>query len=1276
MRRFVLSLVLLLGLLLVGLALAQEREPAYELIQQLGKPRPRGIAYDPNADRFAWVDPLGQLQLVDAATYETQFTLYETGFYNAYQFSHNGQYLALAIDLRVEIWETATGELLTQIEPDGALRVEGPLYWSPDDTLLSFNTQVRAPRELRRSENDTTNLPWVWDVASALRIRRSVLPGARAIPFFDYRNGFVYGANNKAVVGLPERLQILDITPDGVNVIGEIPANRFEPDPVTVWTSWQDSHMYIRPDEGSSSIVQLDTETGNLLYLPIGFDRDARSLASLRDLQLSPQTRTIGAVTQTRYVPVLGALLGENYRDQFAYHPLTVTLVDVLESATPTALGDNGFALLLHIHDETRGTGRMELITQPWDGNQWALSPLGDELLIRRSSGTGRIERYSLEAGDLLSTYLPALPDFDGSRLLAFDGTGEIILSDFQRFDAATGEVLLQDLEYNGGYERFWFNEDSQTIITLSGDRWWEWDIASGNVIRRETFQPFGEPLDNTADGERFLSRIDETTFEVYEIGQEERTRIRVRSFPQMTLEQILPSPDWEHYLAIYDSNSFGQHGSGGEILVYSVTGEILLHAAGDDLPPTISRAYGWVDEETIFISAGVGTSNSPERVYGVDYAESGIPACLVEAFPQTYSRWILVWERFNDRLSPDRLHRLSQDVCALLPAAAAEVESFLFPTATPTRLPVTATPSVIAGVPACLTNRFPSEAQEYAAIWRELTEGLTEEEIAELEVLTCENLTGASAPEQEVVVEEEGSNRVVMTIHIHTGVREVGPTVPQRERPTPPNLDLVREAFRLQFGRTPTGTLSPDQQLFAGFTQLNHIAVYRLLTPYEALAANATATMQVQQAQEEDARSVSLRATATESFSFLGTPRPTLTPTVTPTVPPLPQATADLPQQGEIEYVCPYTQRFTVDDPPPDFAPEGRIFSRFSARPAPRGTWILQPESGDLVLDDTSTPCADCDLSYNREWAAYQDGNDVYVLRPDGSDLRRVEYPFEYPYSGIRNYRWLAPDTLEFSYQVYRPEERERPFTVRQLYDPNTNAYGEPFISPQPVTINQLQTIEQAAQPGLSNRYIILRTDYNTGQGIGTRYYLYDRQTERAEHIASLDRDLLTLEWHPFGDVLYYRFPVDETWYAFDASTGEHRVLEVYENGLWSLDGRSRARRISLAGEEREDRIDAGEPLPFLEIWDRETGLLRRYCFPAPEFERAGYWDTNLPEPLAWSPDDRYLVFQMIVPWDEVFPAAPQRTYLLDVVTGSVTEITAEAVDLRAWVRDEGGYR
>src|SRR5687767_10170401 len=136
-KRLLFVLFILAMLLLSGLALGQSTAMGFEEVARIGQPRPRGLQYDPNYDRIAWVDVLGRLQLVDAKTFEVQHTLYNSGFYNAYAFSHNGKYLALAIDLRLEIWDTSTGELLLTFPPDGALRVEAPLYWSLDDSLVS-----------------------------------------------------------------------------------------------------------------------------------------------------------------------------------------------------------------------------------------------------------------------------------------------------------------------------------------------------------------------------------------------------------------------------------------------------------------------------------------------------------------------------------------------------------------------------------------------------------------------------------------------------------------------------------------------------------------------------------------------------------------------------------------------------------------------------------------------------------------------------------------------------------------------------------------------------------------------------------------------------------------------------------------------------------------------------------------------------------------------------------------------------------------------------------
>src|SRR5512145_5393 len=178
---------------LVGVALAQ---PApgdfFTPIQQFGRLRPAGLQYDANFHRLALVDTEGQLVLADAATFQPQFVLYTGGAYNAYLFSHDGRYLALAIDRRVELWDTASGERRALFEPPAAKLAQGPMYFSPDDSWLLFDSVVPAPQELRRSENDTVSLPWLWDLPAALREARSTrLPSLasapNAYPFFSLK---------------------------------------------------------------------------------------------------------------------------------------------------------------------------------------------------------------------------------------------------------------------------------------------------------------------------------------------------------------------------------------------------------------------------------------------------------------------------------------------------------------------------------------------------------------------------------------------------------------------------------------------------------------------------------------------------------------------------------------------------------------------------------------------------------------------------------------------------------------------------------------------------------------------------------------------------------------------------------------------------------------------------------------------------------------------------------------------------------------------------------
>ncbi|MCG8613125.1 MAG: hypothetical protein MI864_21660, partial [Pseudomonadales bacterium] len=276
----------------------------------------------------------------------------------------------------------------------------------------------------------TTNLPYVWDIAAELGERRTILPGARAIPFFDFRNGFVYGSNNKAVVGLPERLQILDITSSGVEVISEIPSDRFERDPIYVWTSLRDDMMYIRPNTNSSQIVQLDTETGNQVDLFIGSDISAFTFDNIDGIQLSDYTRQIGEAHNTQELSLLRFLLGNDYRAQFGYHPITVRVIDYLEPATPST-GDR-VAVLLYILDETRGVGRFDLVDF-YAATGFSLSEDGNTIAMRRDSSDSRIDVFDVNTGNLTQTLIPTMPEVAREGVFGFNNTGDILISDFQR---------------------------------------------------------------------------------------------------------------------------------------------------------------------------------------------------------------------------------------------------------------------------------------------------------------------------------------------------------------------------------------------------------------------------------------------------------------------------------------------------------------------------------------------------------------------------------------------------------------------------------------------------------------------------------------------------------------------------------------------------------------------------------------------------------------------------------------------------------------------------
>jgi hypothetical protein len=1269
MKRARILLSCLVSLVIVGAALGQgEPGTSFTPVQQLGQIHPQGIRYDPNFDRFVWVDPRGRLLLVDAASYDIQHVLYESGSYNAYRFSHDGRYLALAIDLRVELWDTQMGTESLSIAPDGALSVTGPLLWSEDDSFLLFSAVVRAPAAIRRSENDTSILPWLWDLPAARDEGDSRLPGrVEAYSFFDYRNGLVLGPNELLIAALPERLQLFDVVGGDIPHIGDILTARFERDPLDVWFSLRDAMIYMRP-VNQGNLIQLNSETGAFFDIPVGHSLEQRELRAMAGLLISDQARIIGQPNTLEPNSLLRLLLGDNYHANWGYHPLTVMLLDVLEPVTADQAG-----LLVYIFDEQAGYGTIEFL-RPQDALQFALSPNNVHFMARRGSGDQPIEVYNLQTGVLERSIIPAIPDFEGRHLLAYNATGDVIISDFQRFDAATGAVLREDLSYNTGYDQFFFSEDSQRLVTLRGSEWWLWDIASAQVIRRERVNLRGSLAQTSADGHRFLTYVDTPLgrgVEVVEVGQEARTSVVFESLPGQDIQEIIPSPDWEHYLVIYTPNQFGQHYPGNEVAIYNLHEGKRWFLAGDDLPHPDNRFYGWLDNQTAYVSGeNFGGEDAPARLYGLDYHPSGLPRCLVEAFPDDWQQWIDLWEQFNARLRPDRLGRLTQQVCDALPAAAADINAVLNPSPTPTLPPVTETPSVVVGVPVCLTSAFPGEALDYAEEWRRLIEGLSAEQIADMEALLCQGL--GAAPE--LAFENYGysgdfnSNVEVMTIDVNSGVRAFGPFLPAQPSDAP-SLDLVLQEFeRTERFYPDSAVLSPDRQLLATRDRSGFITIYRLLTPYETIAANATATVAVQ---ETGPALISVLPTATRAFEVEGQARPTLTPTMTPTSPPTPAQAVEQSSLGEVQEMCPAQTLASVDSPPPEYNPTGRIFLGMRGD---HRIWVLDPATGDLHPDETLTPCSigiNCNFSFDRDWMLVY-GNDIIVSRPDGSGAQAL---FEAREQAVwpPDIHWLgATNVIEYFYQGYLPDQFADAVTLAQRIDLDSGAASEPFLpppSPASIRVNELSTELVSTQPG-DGPLAVVRTSFNNGRGIGYKYYLAERDSGAVEYFARLN-DLsfgdMLFEWHPLGTALYYHYPGEGDWFIYDAATREHRVLGDLPGGQWSREGRYRGDLFSLPQEEFEAREEAGLPMPNFTIWDSETGLIRRYCIPLETWMLAY-------APWQWSPDSHYIVLP-VGPLNQGEVATDHFTLaVLDTQTGYVTELPADTPTIVVWTQEARG--
>lgn len=1307
MKRIAFFAVLLI-FSLAGSGLAQNApSELFTEIRQIGRLRPQGIQYDPNFDRFVMVDLNGRLILVDAATFNTQHILYERGAYNAYKFSHDGRYLALAIDRRIELWDTQSGSLSANFSPDGANLVTGPLHFSPDDTLLLLDTVVPAPAATRRSENDTSIIPWIWDLPATREEAPTTLPNqANAYAFFNFRHGLVLGPNRNLIAGINARLQVIDGRRVDLPVVSEIESSRIEVDPIYVWRSLRDDFMYINPSLGSR-IVQVNTENGTQFNIPVGSSLSYGNIRGMSGLQFGKLARTIGEANSQRENSFLRLLFGEGYRAQHNYEPLTVILLDILQPLTVPA---DQMGLLVYTFNEATASGVIEFV-RPQDVQQMVLHPDNKRLMVRRAAGLQPIEIYNLDTGGLEQTYFPSEQDSGGRHILAYNATGSEIITDFQRFDANTGKVILEDIHYTSGFERFYFTQDNRRIVTLNGDNWRVWDTETGEIIQRERVILQGSVLAQSADADRFLTRYstsDGEVMEVVKVGQNERQNITIPSLPGRSIESIIPSEDWQNYFVIYSADQFSQHYPGNEIAVYNINQGKLVFLAGDDLLQPDARQYGWLGNDTIYVStSSTNTETQPRRIYGIEWHPSGLPSCLVNAYPENWRQWVGLWEQLNFRLRADQLGILTQRLCGALPPNADDLTAALTPTprfiyqANATPLPI-----AIVGVPTCLTATFSRESLDYAALWREITVDLPESQRQELGNLLCEGLISSVSqirptptvdinqlvPPTPTRVEaapettDRGQQQTlsVMMINIATGERFVGTYIP----PTPNNsrdIQLVVNLFRNEEGYFPNNVaLSPDGTLLAVSDESGFIRIFRLTKSYDMLMADETAAVATRQSNQ--GRSIGLLPTATESFEYVGQPRPTLTPTITPTPPPLAEALVDQAHYGQVEEYCPSETLYDISAPPPEFAASGRLF----VPPVDNSydVWVLEPENGHLSPDESISTCifGNCNFSPDRDWMLQQD-REIAVSRPDGTDrtvLFRAAEAEVWPHS----IAWAGSHTLEYRYQGYIPDKYSGAVTLIRRFDPVSGFLTDPFESPPGIIVNNLSTNVLAVQPSVG-MLALVSTAYNSGRGSGSKYYIYDRETGEAAYFARVDNGgLESYQWDPLGRALYYRIPGQQAWYIFDARTRQHRILGELWSGVWSRDFRYVVDWFSLPGEDIQQRLETHQRVPKINIWDSETGLTRRYCIP--ETGLTNYSGT----PFTWSPDNRYLAFRIQLPPEgDIFPTpvtpnAPTvvptpipletqyqlrnpRTVILDTQTGSVTVISDEAGTIAAWMED-----
>ncbi len=1256
-RKHGLLFVLILIVAGAGLAVAQEslRGTAFQVETQIGFPLPNRLIYDPVFDRYAEIDVYGALHLVDGKSFERQHTLYSEGGYNDFAFSNDGRWLALAIEQRIELWDAQTGALAASLtDLSEARRIYGPLQFSDDDQLLLFYGTYPAPQELRRFENDTTEVPWLWHLPSAREEGDSPFPRqVEALPFFDYRNGFVMGPNSRIVAALPGRLHVLDALT--TEVLYEIDTARFEQDPLTVLRSARDQRIYVRPVQ-VNTFIQVDADRGVLVEFPLGAGLTLDDLNALGSIELGQQAGVIGEPGMKTPNPLLQRILGELYNEQYLDEarqpvPITVTLIDFLAPVT----GANAqLTPLLFVYNELTDIGSFVTNNRSWrySGNQVTINPDGTQLLLRTYGENELLEVFDLDTGEQVANAIPIIRGDDAGgaqqRVLAYSADGATIISDYERLDARTLNSISSNLRYSTRFERFYFTDDSAHVVTLSGSEWRLWDIATGEVEQRQVLAFNGSILAQRDDGSNYLTRqeVGESgvIIEALNALTGERQQLRIESIVGRGAPQIAPSADWQYFLVIYGDNPYGPYSPGNEVAIWGMAEQRqIAFIAGDDLPSPIGRSYGWVDDRTAYIYGEQQTQAraQPERVYGADFAPSGVPECLLQQYPDRAESWVALWDQALAFLRADTMAALAVRLCSALPGAE-QVEQALLDIATPRPQP-TLTPIVLPGVPVCLTARFPFTAEQVGEDWRALVAGLGDAERAEMERLLCQGL--------EDVGQAGLSNQTLpftMLIDATTGERQTGSFTPAgNPRPLQPILD---EFLRTEERYLDQVVLSPDEQRIAASGLPGELVIYRLVTTYRTLLDYGTATAEANLA---TANLIGALPSSTPTRGVIGTARPTLTPTMTVTPPPRAAVVAAQERADETQNLCPSETLYSVSNLPPDYNATGRILGPVQGE----ALWAIEPENGRRNPAPEVPACTlglDCRVSPDRQNILIWGINEIYVVKPDGTDsrvlfeaensLERQSWPREIYWSGANTLEWqvfepLADNADRFEWQYRRD-------ILGVFPDP-------PLYFPQ-LTIRARDATIVSRQPG--GDWVVTYTTFSTGIDEGYQYYLYNIATGEQDYFARLSyypSMTLSLAWHPLGDRLYYGYPErgGTEWYQYVVATGEHQRLATQQDGTWSNDGRYRIRATN----------NPAQPIAW---WDSQTGLRRSYCLPET--------GARLYEgPFVWSPDNRYVALQTLLPEDETVEGVGRHVLVLDTETGSVTDLSFGGGDLFLWIND-----